>query len=132
MAIIKINSKYPECRFIKSDGRRCHSPAMRGMAYCYFHQPSRRRPTNKGRPQKPFVFELPGNGEGFTYRKSMDSVTKAVAEGRLNRSVAGLCSYAINLAAQLVGGNLKSASAPQAPRKKGGEGRPKTSGRDAA
>jgi hypothetical protein len=27
-----------ECRHIMPTGRRCHSPALRGMAYCYYHQ----------------------------------------------------------------------------------------------
>ena len=105
MAIVKVDKMYPECRSIKSDGRRCHSPAMRGMAYCYFHQPSRRRPTNKGRPQKPFVFERPGSSAGLTHSKSMNRVTKAIGEGRLSHRLAGLCSYAINLATKLAGGN---------------------------
>jgi hypothetical protein len=30
-------------RHIKSDGKKCHSPAQRGSAYCYFHARSRRR-----------------------------------------------------------------------------------------
>ena len=34
---------FRECRHIKSDGKKCHSPAQRGSAYCYFHARSRRR-----------------------------------------------------------------------------------------
>ena len=40
---------YPECRHIMPDGAKCHSPAMRGMAYCYYHTPGRR----SGRPPLP-------------------------------------------------------------------------------
>ena len=36
--------KFKECRHIKTDGKKCHSPAMRGSAYCYFHAWPRRRP----------------------------------------------------------------------------------------
>jgi hypothetical protein len=28
---------YEECRFIKSNGLKCQSPAMRGCLFCYFH-----------------------------------------------------------------------------------------------
>jgi hypothetical protein len=92
---------YPECRFIKSDGRRCHSPAMRGMAYCFFHQPSRRRATGKGRPPKPICIELPSDGDGQSYRKSLSQLRAAVAEGRLDHLKARLCFYGIQIAAQV-------------------------------
>ena len=40
--------KFRECRHIKTDGKKCHSPAMRGSAYCYFHsRPRRRLPASK-------------------------------------------------------------------------------------
>ena len=41
---------YPECRHIMPNGAKCHSPAMRAMAYCYFHTPERR--SAQGRAQK--------------------------------------------------------------------------------
>ena len=41
----------PNCNFIKPDGVRCGSPALRGMRLCYFH--ARRRP--KPRPVVPEV-----------------------------------------------------------------------------
>jgi hypothetical protein len=34
---------FRECRHIKTDGKKCHSPAKRGSAFCYFHARSRRR-----------------------------------------------------------------------------------------
>ena len=36
-------TKFRECRHIKTDGKKCHSPAMRTSAYCYFHSRPRRR-----------------------------------------------------------------------------------------
>jgi len=32
---------YFECRHIMPNGARCHSPALSGTAYCYFHTPGR-------------------------------------------------------------------------------------------
>jgi hypothetical protein len=33
---------YMACRHIKSDDKKCHSPARRRSAFCYFHARSRR------------------------------------------------------------------------------------------
>ena len=33
---------FHECRYIKTDGLRCHAAALRGKAYCYFHMNIRR------------------------------------------------------------------------------------------
>ena len=98
----KTSSIPPECRFIKTNGRRCHSPSIRGMAYCYFHQPSRRRATGKGRPQTPITLELaPDDGRGQSYRNSLAKLRQAVDEGRLDHLKADLCFYAINIVAGL-------------------------------
>jgi hypothetical protein len=95
---VRKSSIPPECRFIKSNGRRCHSPAMRGVAYCYFHQLSRRGANGKGRPQKPFNIELPADDEsGQSYRNSLARLRQAVAEGRLDHVKARLSLYAINI-----------------------------------
>ncbi len=34
----------PQCHFIKADGVRCGSPALRGKRLCYFHARSKPRP----------------------------------------------------------------------------------------
>ena len=93
---------YPECRFVKSDGRRCHSPAMRGMAYCYFHQPARRLGVPKGRPQKPIHLELPTGNDDKSYQRSVTKLRRLVAEGRVSHQRADTYLFALSVAAQIM------------------------------
>ena len=32
---------FKECRFIKANGLKCQSPALRGSPFCYFHSRTR-------------------------------------------------------------------------------------------
>jgi hypothetical protein len=91
--------KPQECRFIKSDGRRCHSMAMRGMAYCYFHLPSHRRPNAKGRPLKPLRIEFQPAADGQSHRKPIAQVKAVMAEGRLDHRSEELCIYGMRILA---------------------------------
>ena len=92
------SSTPPECRFVKSDGRRCHAMALRGMAYCYFHLPGRRRPTAKGRPEKPIRIEFEPAGQ--PQKKPITQIKSAMAQGRLDHRNGELCIYGINLIAR--------------------------------
>lgn len=86
-----------ECRFIKSDGRRCHAMAMRNMAYCYHHLPAHRRPTVKGRPEKPIRIEfVPGEGSQ-SRKKAVEQLKISLAQGRIDHRTSRLCIYGLNL-----------------------------------
>ena len=88
-----------ECRFVKSDGRRCHAMAMRNMAYCYHRLPAHRRPTAKGRPQKPIHVEFVPGDESQSRKKAVEQLETAMAQGRLDHRRGELCIYGLNLSA---------------------------------
>jgi hypothetical protein len=91
------SGKPQECRFVKSNGRRCHSMAMRGMANCYFHLPARRRPTAKGRPLKPLRVEFQPAAPGQRRNTPFAQLKTAMKEGRLDRRRGELCAYALRI-----------------------------------
>ncbi len=43
------------CRHIRTTGRRCNSPALRGQVYCYYHARSRTRHTLREAPQPELI-----------------------------------------------------------------------------
>ena len=88
-----------ECRAIKSDGRRCHAMAMRGMAYCYFHLPSRRRPNAKGRPLKPLRIEFQPAVDSQSLKKPTAQLKAAMEEGRLDHRRGELLLYGMRVLA---------------------------------
>ena len=60
--------KYPECRFIKSNGLKCQSPAMRGSQFCYFHGRTR---IYVQRPRSREPLRLPSaSGPGLDSRRA--------------------------------------------------------------
>src|SRR5271167_1274063 len=93
------SGKPQECRFIKSDGRRCHAMAVRGMAFCYFHLPAHRGPNAKGRPQKPIRIEFQPANDGHSHKKPIAQLKTAFAEGRLDHRSGELCIYGLRILA---------------------------------
>ena len=96
------------CRHVKEDGIACHSPALRGESYCYFHlcYKGHRLRTWRGR-RIPGVRDLhlppPDNFASILF--SLNEVIQALAAGRLDPDEAGRVLYELNLAgAKLRGG----------------------------
>ena len=46
-----------ECGYIKTDGAKCGSPALRGKSHCYYHNPARASARRAARAR--FFLELP-------------------------------------------------------------------------
>lgn len=99
MSIVYQPGKPQECRFIKSDGRRCQAMAMRGMAYCYFHLPAHRHPNAEGRPLKPLRIEFQPAGEGQPRKTPVAQLKAAMKEGWLDHRTGELCAYGMRLLA---------------------------------
>ncbi|MGD0914531.1 MAG: hypothetical protein ABR928_21770 [Terracidiphilus sp.] len=97
MSIVYRPGKPQECRFIKSDGRRCHSMSMRGMACCYFHLPAHRRPIAKGRPLKTLRIEFQPPTNGQPRKTPFAQLKTAIKQGRLDRRTGELCAYGMRL-----------------------------------
>jgi hypothetical protein len=102
-----------ECRFIKSDGRRCHAMAMRGMAYCYFHLPAHRRQSAKGRPLKPLRIDFQPAVDSQSHNKPIARLKAAMVEGRLDHRRGELFLYGMRvLAAKKEGKSSEDQAAP--------------------
>ena len=92
-----------ECRFIKANGLKCHSPAMRLSAFCYSHgrfrvvAPRRRR-------KKDELLDLPVLTDIVSFRVALNRILQAVASNTISASRAGKLLYALQMAL----GNLQS------------------------
>jgi hypothetical protein len=71
----------PECRYIKTSGGKCGSPALRGQPYCYFHS---RLPKEKSTAR--------------ATQHAVSEVGTALAEHRINARRARTLLYALQIA----------------------------------
>jgi hypothetical protein len=89
-----------ECRYIKTNGLKCQSPAMRGSSFCYFHGRKRiyvARPDSK----KP-ALQLPRLQSQSSIHIALDEVAQAIASGKLDAGRAGKLLYALQMAQETV------------------------------
>jgi hypothetical protein len=108
------SGKPQECRFVKSDGRRGHAVAVRGMAYCYFHLPAHLRRSAKGRPEKPIRLNfLPGDS-ARSRAQAISQLETAMAQGRLDHFRGNLCIFALSNPAMTMS-PYPAEAAPSAP-----------------
>ena len=75
----------PNCNFIKPEGVRCGSPALRGKRLCYFH--ARRRP--QPRPVAP---ELPDSADPLAV---LNWTMYGLMKGTLDTRAAGQIIYSV-------------------------------------
>ncbi len=88
---------YKECRFIKANGLKCQSPALRGWPFCYFHGRTRVvAPRGKGLAEKPFELTPPENPDAF--RAALSEILNALASSRITPKRAGTLLYGLQLA----------------------------------
>ena len=101
--------KYPECRFIKSNGLKCQSPAMRGSQFCYFHGRTR---IYVQRPRSREPLELPPLQDLASIHVALNEVFQALASGDLDSKRAGNLLHALQLAQHTLCAALSSTPAP--------------------
>jgi hypothetical protein len=88
---------FRECRHIKTNGIKCHSPAMRGSCFCYFH--SRKRilaPKSRGEKG----IEVPAIRNSRDLITALSRILQAIASGEVDSARGGKLLYAIQLAQQ--------------------------------
>ena len=90
---------YQECRFIKSNGLKCQSPAMRGSQFCYFHGRTR---IYVPRPRSREPLQLPPLQNQASIHAALDLIFQALASGNLDTKRAGSLFYALQMAQQTV------------------------------
>jgi hypothetical protein len=92
---------YQECRHIMPNGVRCHSPALRGTAHCYFHTRVNRFAVEQSRgqdePLKLSVLE-----DRSSIQIALAQVLNALASSKLDPRRAGLFLYGLQIASQNV------------------------------
>lgn len=79
----------PQCRYIKPDGSRCGSPALRGQRHCYFHyQVSRPRAG----------CHLPPFEDANSVQFGLIEVARALLDDQLDQKKAALLAYILQTA----------------------------------
>ena len=86
------------CCHIKTNGYKCQSPAMRGVATCYFHSSVQTMAKVKRAVRDDF--KLPLLVDSASIQAAISQVTAASLSSRLNARHTGLLLYAIQIASQ--------------------------------
>jgi hypothetical protein len=92
--------KFKGCRHIMPTGRRCHSPALRDMAYCFKHQ-KLHKALNRSKHSHNRV-ELASFETREGVRLAISQVCDALGKARIDERRAGLMMHGLQLATQLV------------------------------
>ena len=92
---------YNECRHIKTNGVRCHSPALSGHAYCFFHAKLHGGlKSGNAAPKQPIQF--PPLEDRRAVQISVSQVIDAIASSRIDHRTATLLLYAIQIGVQAI------------------------------
>jgi len=92
----------PECRFIKANGLKCQSPALRGSAFCYFH--ARLRPVAPRRLRnKEQLLKLPSLTHAAAFLPAINEILQGLASNNISPRRAGSLLYALQMARQNLG-----------------------------
>jgi hypothetical protein len=90
---------YTECRHIMPSGRKCHSPALRDKAYCYYHNNLHRLADPAGPAAK--ELPVPAIEDARGIQIALTQVLGALNSPYMDTRRAGLLIYGLNLAAHL-------------------------------
>jgi hypothetical protein len=91
---------YELCRHIKSNGIRCQAPALRGVAWCYFH--ARLHSMAKTKTSTLDEVHLPPLEDTASIQIALHQVIEGLLSSRMDARRAGLLLYAIQIASQNV------------------------------
>ncbi len=85
-----IHPNVPQCHYIKTDGRRCGSPALRQKRFCYFHYEVNRSTVLLG---------IPPLEDGDSIQLALTDLARFVAEDRIEQKRANSIAYILQIAA---------------------------------
>jgi len=92
---------YFECRHIMPNGARCHSPALRGMHYCYYHTRLHILTRTPKLPDpEPVKFPVPEDSSSI--QLALAQVFNQLAAEPIDPHRAGLILYGLQIASQHV------------------------------
>lgn len=89
------------CRHIMPNGKRCHSPLLRGTHYCYFHTRLHRLASDKI-PAVEETIKIPILEDRSAIQIALAQVLNGLASSRLDPRRAGLFLYGLQIASQNV------------------------------
>ena len=92
---------YQECRHIKPNGSKCHSPAMKERPYCYYHLRVHKIALSQRAPAIPFEqqdLEIPFLEDRGAVQVAISEVVSALAARRIEFKRAALMIYALQVA----------------------------------
>lgn len=89
--------RFQECRHIKHDGAKCHSPAMRGTTYCYFHANARPSPSRHTRTRDALL-DIPSMENRSEILVVLNRIVNALANGQIASRRATAMLYAVQMA----------------------------------
>jgi len=105
---------YQECSHIMPSGAKCHSPALRGKAYCYFHVPGRRNAQGQRRPRnKPL--QIPALVDRGAIQTALSQVLNAIGSSKISTKAAGQLLFGLRIASDLANEHKQLAPAWLAP-----------------
>jgi len=98
---------YLECRHILHNGARCHSPALRGTNFCYFHARLHRlatpsRTVSALAPAEPEPLKIPILEDRSAILIALSQIVGAICSSKIDHRSAGLALYALQIASQNV------------------------------
>jgi hypothetical protein len=97
------HSEYALCRHTKTDGHRCHSPALATSAFCYFHQKLRRtRRAMIGAGPGLSTHVLHPLRNAHSVQQALAMVLSGVSTSQIHPKQAGKMLYALQLAAKTI------------------------------
>jgi hypothetical protein len=89
----------PRCHYIKTNGTRCGSPALRDQKFCYFHQRWQQQRINlRHFPGEDNFVELPVLEDANSIQMSLTQVMRLVLSLKISHKEAGLLLYALQIA----------------------------------
>ena len=92
--------KFKGCRHVMPAGRRCHSPALRNMAYCFNHQKLHKALNRSKHSHNRVEIASIETPEGV--RLAITQVCNALGKARIDEKRAGVMMHGLQLATQLV------------------------------
>jgi len=88
---------FMECRFVKANGLKCQSPAMRGSSFCYFHARTRAI-TSRCRRRNEDALTLPELNGRSGLLDMINGIVQAIAANAISPERARSLLYALQLA----------------------------------
>ena len=99
---------FVECRHILTSGHKCKSPALRGKSFCHFHVADRRYATTSTALVDPLM--LPTIEDAAGVQIAINQVFRSLATRRIDRRMAGVYFYGLQIAARLASKSDKKPS----------------------